>query len=393
MKTKITLIIGILIISTKCFSQVGAVTHIATEGVPPFENITWLDIPELINNANALVVATKGRDVTDNTVGRVPDPIYVGYDEDLGHFIGYVDQTIVMEANTIFHIFYALASTLDNPNRNFTHCASEDTFISGFPYTSLIDNPLINEDALWRGIYSLFLPVGDVENELPFNFRYNLFGDLKWGLETIISQDIPQDSKYNILGETGTTFLYEHHSASKNIGSEVNSADDFFYFTVLDHPFLNGNPDAVVMAQTCVPTDSSNSNFFFQHSLSYNIDTGFWELHIEFETFPGSDFTFPLNIKFSIHALANGTTLSIDEPSLTEPIKIYPNPTNHLLTIEVGETIQGVSIFNMLGQKLNTIDNQGTQTVQLDVSNYTSGNYLIQVQLQNTVETLKFIKD
>jgi bilirubin oxidase len=70
---------------------------------------------------------------------------------------------------------------------------------------------------------------------------------------------------------------------------------------------------------------------------------------------------------------------------------IYPNPTTEILNI-VSNTSEkfSVSIFNTLGEKITSANN--IQHLQLNINNYPSGLYFIQINSDNKFFTQKFIK-
>ncbi|WP_139134275.1 T9SS type A sorting domain-containing protein, partial [Crocinitomix algicola] len=79
--------------------------------------------------------------------------------------------------------------------------------------------------------------------------------------------------------------------------------------------------------------------------------------------------------------------LSIDD--LNENIAIYPNPTTENVTIEMEgqfnytlQTIQGATLLTGVGNQIETIS----------LENYESGTYLISIQVENQLSTLKIIK-
>lgn len=66
-----------------------------------------------------------------------------------------------------------------------------------------------------------------------------------------------------------------------------------------------------------------------------------------------------------------------------EHLKVFPNPTQDRLHIESNEVdIVRVSIFNLNGQKLNTIKETG-QIINIDLSSYPPGQYYIVVDTEN----------
>ncbi|MGK0412159.1 MAG: hypothetical protein ACJA1B_000349 [Polaribacter sp.] len=71
---------------------------------------------------------------------------------------------------------------------------------------------------------------------------------------------------------------------------------------------------------------------------------------------------------------------------------MYPNPTKNLLNISAKETIQKADIFNVLGKKVMSVNVNDTQA-SVDVSNLSSGIYLIKYNVNDAVGTAKFIKE
>lgn len=83
-------------------------------------------------------------------------------------------------------------------------------------------------------------------------------------------------------------------------------------------------------------------------------------------------------------------TLSTNDNSVTE-FKIFPNPANNLLNVSAGSSIEGVTIFNMLGQKV--LEEQvGATSAQLDIARLQTGAYLMQVTVDGQLGTYKFVK-
>ena len=91
------------------------------------------------------------------------------------------------------------------------------------------------------------------------------------------------------------------------------------------------------------------------------------------------------NVYFSNVALANSNF----EKNI---FKIYPNPTTNTLTIENQDTIDSVSIYNLLGQEVlkNTTSNS---TESINVSILQSGVYVVKVSSLGVNSSQKFVKN
>lgn len=70
---------------------------------------------------------------------------------------------------------------------------------------------------------------------------------------------------------------------------------------------------------------------------------------------------------------------------------MFPNPASDRLNISAKETIQNADIFNVLGKKVMSVDVNDTKT-SINISNLSSGIYLVKYNVGNTTGTAKFIK-
>ncbi len=66
---------------------------------------------------------------------------------------------------------------------------------------------------------------------------------------------------------------------------------------------------------------------------------------------------------------------------------IYPNPTNSFIYVNRSEINSNIEIYDMLGNKMDFIQNQN----KLDVSNFKSGIYLIKFESENNTNYQKFV--
>jgi hypothetical protein len=97
------------------------------------------------------------------------------------------------------------------------------------------------------------------------------------------------------------------------------------------------------------------------------------------------------DITFDI-IVADQEILGNDDIALETNISMFPNPAAEFTTITSNQEISTIHIYNILGQEVSTIKGKGNHT-QIDVSNLTTGNYLVKVLAENgNNETLKLIK-
>lgn len=77
--------------------------------------------------------------------------------------------------------------------------------------------------------------------------------------------------------------------------------------------------------------------------------------------------------------LVRDATLSVTDNSFVD-FTIYPNPANDILKISSPSTpISKIEIFNMLGQQVNTFDLSANIIQEINISNLSTGTYLVKV--------------
>jgi len=94
------------------------------------------------------------------------------------------------------------------------------------------------------------------------------------------------------------------------------------------------------------------------------------------------------NWSFDANALE---TLETNEFSIVDTIKIYPNPTTGIFTISIKEDAS-VKMYDMFGKLIYT-NKANIGESKIDISNYQSGMYLLQVETENGSVTKKIIKE
>lgn len=82
--------------------------------------------------------------------------------------------------------------------------------------------------------------------------------------------------------------------------------------------------------------------------------------------------------------------LSIDDVNaLKSQISLFPNPTNTSFQIETTETLDKVEIYSLQGQSIKSFTPQN----QYDISDLSSGIYLVKIQANNNEITKRIIKE
>jgi hypothetical protein len=79
----------------------------------------------------------------------------------------------------------------------------------------------------------------------------------------------------------------------------------------------------------------------------------------------------------------------------TNNLSVYPNPSNGNVIISFGKTISNakIKLINAMGQTVSEKQNQSGNQFALDISNYASGIYYVEVQQSDKVWRTKIVKE
>ena len=83
-------------------------------------------------------------------------------------------------------------------------------------------------------------------------------------------------------------------------------------------------------------------------------------------------------------------TLSTDEFD-TSGLKYYPNPTSDILTVTYKNSIDRVTVYNLIGQRVITHE-ANSKEVQLNMSALANGNYMLEIRSGKQVKFVKVVK-
>ncbi|WP_040253480.1 CotH kinase family protein [Psychroserpens mesophilus] len=87
----------------------------------------------------------------------------------------------------------------------------------------------------------------------------------------------------------------------------------------------------------------------------------------------------------------NNESLSVEEYQFGNSLKLYPNPTHGIFVIENSKfNIDSVAIYNIQGQLLFQNSFQNANQIELDLSSYSKGIYMVNI---NKSEVLKVVKN
>lgn len=89
-------------------------------------------------------------------------------------------------------------------------------------------------------------------------------------------------------------------------------------------------------------------------------------------------------------------TLGIDDNELTNKIKVYPNPVNDTLTINLGEVHSKINleIFNVIGQKIHSLEFEQKQMLSINIHSLSNGIYFFKIKTDSIKSAeFKIIKE
>ena len=196
---------------------------------------------------------------------------------------------------------------------------------------------------------------------------------------TLGGLEIAPDDTYVISGDNAIS------RASTPISSGSNSSVSRVYsstallsgFTgILSFSYLEGELNGIAEGDLVLELQADDDSW-----TSYNGTVN--------ETSNTISYTFNDAVSFkAVTASAAGATLTIEDLSpAASSIHVYPNPTANRIYIQA-DNISKAALFDLMGRKV-----METNQDQIDISNMSSGSYILQVTTQNnTTESFKIIK-
>ena len=86
-----------------------------------------------------------------------------------------------------------------------------------------------------------------------------------------------------------------------------------------------------------------------------------------------------------------GTSLGLEDVGESQ-FSFFPNPVNDVLTINARSSIDSITVYNMLGQMI-VRSTPNTKDSTVDMSEFQTGAYFLQVSIDNTLNTVRIIKN
>jgi len=99
----------------------------------------------------------------------------------------------------------------------------------------------------------------------------------------------------------------------------------------------------------------------------------------------------PIITNFALNTIEFGETNSLNELQ-SNGLAVYPNPTKSMVRVHSLEDIQSINVFSMNGQKMVGYYDLNTKEIEIDLSNFDSGVYIIEAMLHSNVSYTRIIK-
>lgn len=293
--------------------------------------------------------------------------IGIAYSPDFNTWILYTEDGTSFVQNSAYFIY------VPDEAYSYVHESTVDNSGSFFTYT---DNPLTNsdEDKLLFITHLNRYATDKVDTNLGVFFD-NGIG--VWNIFNEAFTALPNPRSYHVAtsGEEGLVG-YKHIMTTENMG---------YNYTALDHPLLNGNPNAKFVF-THDGFESSGGTHFFDVIVGahYSDVDERWLIFAE-----DSTVSIPDDGAFNILILES--SMNTQEIQIENTLIAYPNPIIDKVNFNSKSIIEKVAIYDLSGKLISEL-NSNSNKVEMNLSQLNAGVYIAKIQTQKGIQTIKLIK-
>lgn len=320
--------------------------------------ISIIDHPLLNGNENATIFVTHNFESS----GIIYDhPVGTWYDG--ANWTLFSEDIVDLVPGDVFNIYIA--------EDGLTISLESD----GSDYTLPINNTAINNDPDANLLMAKHWNPNGVYNLQNYGFWYD-DTDSRWNLYAEDINNQPTGAAYKLLiQESGDQITAIRHQAT--------AANISLNWSTIDHPDLNGNPDAIVMAQHNWGTSGDTSNIIIDKTIGVWYTGSQWAVYIEDQT------NMPEDTMFNVF-IQEGTALNTTTFENKTDISMSPNPASNFTTLTANTPIKQILIYNTLGQEVRSLKGESMQqTIALE--GMAPGTYLLKISGENFTEIKKLI--
>lgn len=354
----------LLIISAITFAQDQIYVHTANPSNIS-GHITYIDAPALNGHPDAKIIVTHAWN--PNGLSGVYNDNVTGVWYNGSQWAIYNEDTSVAMVDGSHYFVY-----IADGGQIITHIASAAN-IGIDPSYTVIDEPSLNGNPNPKLAVSTYYNPNGVYNDNNYGLFFEA-GASKWNIYSESGVAIPLDAAFNVLVQGAGATTYRHQALATNISNN---------YTIIDHPSLNGNPDATFVI-------SHYWGILGGSQIILDKVLGVWYTGTNWSVYTEDQSPMPDGIVFDLNILSQ--TLETPSNTISE-VKIYPNPTSDKVTFSAKQNINSIIIYNLLGQQVKNISVTESNNIVIDLSDLAIGTYLAKIQAANSSETIKLIKE
>jgi len=326
---------------------------------------SYLDHPDLNGNPNAQLIVS--HNWNPNGIGGTFNDKATGlfYDSGNEQWGVYNEDASAMIEESSYNIYIG-----EGPEM-FEHIATSENVIDN--YFTVLDHPILNGNPDANLTISTYYNPNSLRNEERYGVFYYLTFE-KWAIYAESLLPIPLNSAFFVAIDGEGVQNYIHQATSANITEN---------FTVIDHPLLNGEEEALFVFTHNWGEAGDSSNVIVDFELGAWYTGTNWSIFIEDGSSP-----FLENSEYNL--LIYNPALSTEDDTI-KGLSYYPNPVSNFININAINEIDFVSVYDMQGRLV--LEQSGElNTMSLNASKLPTGNYLAEVKSGNNVQVIKIIK-
>jgi hypothetical protein len=238
---------------------------------------------------------------------------------------------------------------------------------------SVINHPDLNGNPSARVLLTTYFNPNGLRNDHTYSVWYNATTD-RWNIFPEDLSNLPLDTAFFMgVPDGSNTAVATHVADAGNIAGN---------YTIIDHPLLNGDPDAVFVYTHNWGVSGGSGNVVNDHV------TGVWYTGSNWSIYNEDLSAMPEDAEFEL--MIFDPTLGVENTSI-EGLSYGPNPVNDIVNIQAKEPITSVTIYNVLGAEVSNFKGNGN-ALGINLSNYSSGVYLAMIVAGKATQTVKIIK-
>lgn len=225
------------------------------------------------------------------------------------------------------------------------------------------------------GRANFYMGVRNYITDVNLAYNYAITDDLKTHLENASGQNLTEFFNDWFYGEGHPSYQVIWSQLGNNASFTIDQSQSHASVSFFEMP-----------VPIYVKGQGQDTTFIFDH------------------TFSGE--TFNINVPFTIDSVffdpelwilsANSTVLSVDELEKSENhFIIYPNPSANNVNVWVSkkESIEAIKVYDMLGKEVTpTILKKSNSFYEIQTESFSSGNYIIEVQINDELIRQKWNK-